>query len=201
MSRSPRSLARWAEEGIGAMVFEGRMERLKPKSLTVFLPSRRWWLFAALALGLLVPVAVATESPRITLTLVGQKGEVFLRTRVRSKDLLWMGFTHSSEHVRVASAFHVVATEFQPVETRMEGFGPGLSPRAKLVSGNQLLTREGQAYRKLVLLVTPSTSHWLAVGGKRLDLSKRVPKSRHAYRFTLSLEQSGWTNFLNSFSS
>lgn len=149
---------------------------------------RRGRRVRALALGAAIVAATAAlgAAPGASLRVTGEDGEVVLDVAVRPGDLVRLSFVHSSEHVRVVSVFRVEGAALVSVETRMEGFGPGL-PAAAAASGT-LVSRERTIHARIPLLVGPGTGHGLAVSDRHLDLSSRVPAGRTAHRFTVTVQ-------------
>jgi hypothetical protein len=150
---------------------------------------RRGRRVRALALGAAIVAATAAlgAAPGTSLRVTGEDGEVVLDVAVRPGDLVRLSFVHSSEHVRVVSVFRVEGAALVSVETRMEGFGPGLPAAAAAASGT-LVSRERTVHARIPLLVGPGTGHGLAVGDRHLDLSSRVPAGRTAHRFTVTVQ-------------
>lgn len=118
----------------------------------------------------------------------GEGGGLVAQWSMAPHDRLEIGFVHSSEHVRVSSVFEVREGELHAVETRMEGFGPGLPWDGIPAQDGPLLSRQPLALTYLALRAGPATGHSLRIGDEHIDLSALVPPDKRSATFLLELE-------------
>ncbi|MEW6048140.1 MAG: DUF1850 domain-containing protein [Bacillota bacterium] len=149
----------------------------------------RYLLLGALLAAAALAFGLSRGSEPLVLTVTDEAGRSILAVPVRQGERVELGFTHSSERVRVVSVFQVEGQRLRVVETRMEGFGPGLPADAGL-AGGVLVSSQRPAYEEIVLRVSPFSAHWLAAGGWRLDLSAAVPEGHASFAYSLRLKRS-----------